>query len=320
MLKRQYLEQLRHVMAQAHGEFETFHFDGKSCELADVLDELRSFSLMQQYKIVQVDDAEQFVSEHRDALDRYADGPVDHATLVLRSQRWNRGNLDKKIQKTGAIIKCDSMNPSQARAWIVDRCRHEHQRPMNARAADILVQRLGTNLSRLDAELSKLVLLVGSDEKIDETVIRKIIGRGSEEEAWAIQEALLRALTATPGRGQDAVAARGRQIIEKVHELVELAGQPNLLVVYFVADLMRKLHLGLMMKEQGVPRSVMARQLRLFGPRQTLFEKLLDRLDPARSARLFDAVILADRRAKSGLGAPMRNLERFCVELAGAVR
>src|SRR5688572_30933301 len=65
---------LRRAIEEHAGEVETVHFDGQRAPLADVLDELRSFGLMQQHKLVAVSDADDFVKNHRDALGRYADG------------------------------------------------------------------------------------------------------------------------------------------------------------------------------------------------------------------------------------------------------
>src|SRR5689334_6421379 len=94
MQKRQALADLRAALAGKDGEVETVNFDGKSAALADVFDELRSMSLMQNPKIVLVDDADVFVTAHREPLERYAANPSDTATLVLRSTKWNKGNLD----------------------------------------------------------------------------------------------------------------------------------------------------------------------------------------------------------------------------------
>src|SRR5690606_8797359 len=87
MLKRQTLEQLRAALIAKHNDVEPLVFDGQSSPLADVLDELRSYGLMQQHKIVIVDDADVFVSAHREALERYAQNPVDNGVLVFRGSK-----------------------------------------------------------------------------------------------------------------------------------------------------------------------------------------------------------------------------------------
>ncbi|MFP4223371.1 MAG: DNA polymerase III subunit delta [Phycisphaeraceae bacterium] len=305
MLKRQHLQELRQSLEKEHGEVETFTFDGKSAELAEVLDELRSYSLMQTYKLVLVDEADQFVKTHRQALERYAESPVDHATLVFRSATWNKGKLDKLIARHGGIVKCTPPAPGQAKTWLTKRSQSQYQRQLQPAAADALIDRLGPDLMKLDSELSKLSLMVEPDQPIGPDLVREVVGKSSEEQAWAVQEAVLAGL------------ARGSAgpVISKLHELVELADQPDVLVAYFVADLVRKFNVALMMKQAGVPEGVIARQLKLWGDRQQMFFAALRKMNPERAAAMFRDIVHADRKAKSGLGEPMRNLEGFCVRM-----
>ena len=315
VLIREHIEQLTAALEKAHGQTESYAFDGRSCGVADVLDELRSFSLLQCYKIVIVDDAEQFVTAHRAALERYAQAPVDHATLVLRSTKWRHGKLDKLIEKVGALIACDAPSAAACEAWLRKRSKFAHQCTLDPKAAAHLVSRIGPDLGRLDGELSKLVLLAEPGKPIGEQLIDTIVGRDSDEQAYAVQEALLGSLV-EPG-GSDR-RQRGRLAIEKIHELVDLSRQAEVLISYFVADLVRKLYLGLQLKRQGMAEAAIARQLGLFGPRRTPFFRALRVLDDRAVGDLFDAIVDADARSKSGLGNPLRNVERFCVRLADA--
>ncbi|MEZ6189670.1 MAG: hypothetical protein R3C45_00080 [Phycisphaerales bacterium] len=125
-LKARYLQDLRKALDEAHGETETFTFNGETASLSDILDELRSYALMQHHKIVLLDSADVFLKKNEDyrrALERYAEKPVDHGTLVLRSDTWNKGNLDKLIAKVGAVIKCEPLKPAEAKAWLIKRWR-----------------------------------------------------------------------------------------------------------------------------------------------------------------------------------------------------
>ena len=105
MLKRLRLDQLREALEAVHGDIDPIKLDGRQVQLADVFDEVRGYSLMQSYKLVVVQQAEDFVKAHRAALERYAEDPVDHATLVLVADTWHKGNLDKKIAKVGAVVR-----------------------------------------------------------------------------------------------------------------------------------------------------------------------------------------------------------------------
>jgi len=313
MRKRLCFEALQAALEAEHGRVQVVPFDAQAATLAQVLDELRSYSLLEPYKLVVVDEADQFIATHRAAMERYVANPVDHATLVLRSGRWNRGKIDQQIKKVGSIHKFDPLPDVQAKAWLVQRAKDHHQRKLDPRAAAMLVERVGSDLMRLDNELGKLAVMVAQDEPISATQIEQAVGRGSDEQAWVVQEAVL-ASFATNSSG-----VAGGVAIEKIHELVDRAGQADVLVTYFVADLIRKLYHGLMMKRQGGSEQQIADRLKLWGARRGLFMGVLGRLDERSAGHGFDQVIRCDVRAKSGLGQAVRNLECFCAAFADEV-
>ncbi|MCX5660852.1 MAG: DNA polymerase III subunit delta [Planctomycetota bacterium] len=314
MLKREALETLRTELEAGGepGEAEIFSFDGKSAALADVLDELRSYSLMQKPKIVIVDDADVFVTAHRDALERYAQAPVDTASLVLRSVKWNKGNLDKQIEKVGRIVKCEAAKPADAATWLTERATRVHRAKVEPGAIKAMIERLGVNLGLLDSELAKLAVVAGEGKPVTAALVEEVVGRSGDEEAWRVQGAIMEILTGS--------AADRRHVVEEVRHLIDNAGQPDVLVAYFVADLVRKLNLALMMKREGVPDAQIARDLKFFGPGQFLLGKMLGRITPRRAAELFDKAVDSDVRSKTGRGEAMLNLECFCTLLQDAVR
>lgn len=301
MIKRQLLDELRTAMQQKHGDVETLIFDGKTATLADVLDELRSYGLMQQYKIVIVDDADIFVTQHRQAMERYAESPVDNGTLVFRASKWNKGGLDKAINKVGFIHKCDPLKPAEATSWVNNQAKEKYERKLEPQAASFLVERLGTDLMRLDAELSKLTLMIDPKAAIGRDLIEQVVGKSNEEKAWVVQEAVLKSLA----------SGRGGPAMEKIHELVDDGGQPDVLVSYFIADLIRKLYMAKAMLKQGQSEGEIGRAMRLFGPQQAVFMTVLRKMDETRLAMWLDRIVELDVRSKSGRGDTLRNLELF---------
>lgn len=324
MLKREAFDRLHHALNEQFGDIDPVILDSKTATLADVLDELRTRSLLQPHNLVIVDQAEQFVSAHRQALERYAQSPVDHATLVLRCDRWSRGKLDKLIGQMGALVKCQPPDRRQAAEWLIRRASKIHHCRLAPAAADQMVLRLGTQLMRLDSELAKLVLMVDQKQVIGVDDLNDLIGRSNDEKAWVVQQALLEALeggSLPPGTRRDGRDSNtARFAIQKIRELVELSGQPDVLVCFFVADLMRKLNMALVMRQQGAPDAQIGRHFRLWGTQLRAFMGLLQRLDPVSAGRLFDRIVELDRRAKSGFGTPLHNIECFCAVVADELR
>lgn len=318
MRKREFFVALVEALRKEKGELDIVTVDGKSTSLADVLDEVRSFSLMHSHKLVVVDNGDVFVSAHRDSLERYAAAPVDNGTLLLRSDKWYPGKFDKLVDKVGAVVKCQPMDVRELGPWIVDRAARFHGVKLESRAVEVLASRIGSDLMLIDSELGKLAVMAGAPPlkpgveqtpgpdapTIQAKLVEEVVGRTNDDEAWAVKEAILSALaSASPD-------APGRALTV-VREMIDVSGQPDILVQYFVADLMRELYLAGWMKRQGVPESEIARECKLWGPRQATFFAVLRKLTPRSAALLFDRIVEGDMRSKTGRGDATRNLEGF---------
>lgn len=306
LLKAIYLKQLKDALTKEHGEIDTYNFDGQTAELAPVLDEVRSYSLMGGFKLVIVDNAEQFVKTYRQQLERYADNPVDHAALVLKSIKWNRGNLDKKIAKVGAVVKCEPLKPLDAQKWLTKRATR-YNTALSPDVAKFLVERIGTDLGTLDSELGKLAVMAGKNP-ITQQLIEQAVGKSSEQQAWAAQDAILKSMQ----------QGNSGQAISTIHELIDLSGQPDVMVMYAATDLMRKLAVGTLMKKAGSSEWDITKQLKIWGDSKPLFINLLRRIDFNSASELFSEVLDLDAKAKSGFGDLTQNLEKFCILLSKA--
>ena len=312
MVMQEHMDTLKAAITKAHGDYEVFRIDGKSATLSDVFDELRGYSLMSVYKLVVVDEAEPFVKAHRAALERYAESVVDHATLVLRTPAWHKGNLDKLIAKVGQVIKCEPPKPPEAARWLVERAKTHHASELKQNAASALVERVGPHLMLLEAELGKLAVMApaGADGSsanvIDLTLVEQAVGQSSDAKAWVMQEPLL------AGMGRHSAA----QPLTMVRELIDLAGHDPVPVTWAVIDLCRKLSVAWAMKASGESEQAIGKAMRLWGAQIRPFMDVVRKLDAATATRLLQTSLEADRRTKSGLGQARRNLEALCVTLA----
>ena len=90
--------------------------------------------------------------------------------------------------------------------------------------------------------------------------------------------------------------------------------------MYFVADLIRKLHHAAMMRRNRTSDAVISKEMKLWGPRRDMFFGVLRQLSPTSTGRMLKQIITLDRRSKSGFGTAMRNLECFCAVLADEMR
>jgi DNA polymerase-3 subunit delta len=312
-LRREHTRRLVEALEAEHGSIGQFAFDGAAVEPAVVLDELRSYGLLQEHKLVILDNADEFlvapdnvpkgVRTARQLMEQYAEAPVDSATLLLRANTWRPGKLDKAIEKGGgAIIKCDAPSAREAVGFCTGRCSKRYDCTIEPAAAQLLVDRTGCELARLDQELGRLAAFVGSGGTITTETIRDQVGLSREEKAWVVQEALL------SGSAAEAVG--------KVRELLQISRQPEQLVLWAITDLLRKLHAASRLMAQGLDGGSIAKRLRLFGGGQRALLAAAGNVEARRWAQLLQVSIETDRRSKRGYGSTPRSIEALAVQIA----
>lgn len=344
-LQDQYLRTLREALAEARGAdgFDTVRFDGQQGQriLADVMDECRSLGLMQQHKIVLIDNADLLVKADddeaggggapapraggkkpprttssltpRQVLEAYTESPSPSATLVLRASTWRPGNLDKAIAAmpagAGVVIKCEPPSFDDAVNWTVKRCKARHSSSIDAAAARVLVETTGIDLGRIDTELEKLALAAGGDgSPITLDLVEAMVGKTRQEEFFAIQGSLMEG---DPAR-----------VLTHLRELIEVSRQDPVPIAWAFLESARKIHLASRAAAEGRDVSRLQYQLKVFGPGANQMLAALARLSrqvpPTRAAELFRRAVQMDAANKSGLGEPVRNLEVMAMRFAGS--
>jgi len=314
---RRYTDLLR----EAYGDVARFDFDGETAEIADVLDELRSFALFQPHKLVVVDAADKFLVEPnadadgptpkkrgsscRRILEAYAEKPVEQASLLLRAESWRAGKLDKLVSKVGAVRKYAPLKEADAAKWCVDACPGRHGTKIDRAAARLLVERVGTSLARLDTELAKLSAFSGSGSiGVDE--VRELVGRSREEQAWALQSAIM--------------SGSAAEACTKLRELMEISRIDETLVTWAITDMLRRIHTASQLIRQGVGEQSFRQSLRLSWPPGDRMLEVARRAEPRRIAQLMGEAISTVHRTRSSFGDRARNLEVLTVRVTDTIK
>lgn len=291
-LRTRYAERAIEVLKEAGHDAETFRFDG-STAIAEVLDECRSFGLMQSHKVVIVDGADQLVAgANRPLMERYAASPVESATLILRCDSWNKGKkLDDAIRAVGGFLACDAPSDADAARWCARRAKEIHGVELSRDAAFTLIARVGPELARLATELEKLATAAG-EGGITPDLVRELVGATREEDVWPVQEVLLR------GRPEEAVAY--------IRSLLGASGASAVPVRFAFADLAKKIHSA-------------AHGGSSWGPGAQAVSAAGRRIGGGRAAELLSAAIEADVKGKTGGGDEVVGLETLAVRFAQAL-
>lgn len=328
------------LLEKQFGGLEQFNFDGETVQPAALLDELRSYGLMQKHKLVILDHAESFLAgggkgateddddddddaaeataesggaaaisgPRRPLMERYAESPVPDATLLMRASTWRTGKLDKLIAKAGgAIYQCELLDDEKAADWCVKRCAKRHDATLAPAAAALLVRRLGPELQHLDTELTRLATMANATPggAITPELVAQAIGLSREERAWEIQSAIV---TGSPST-----------MLSKLRELIDISRQDIVPLNWAISDLLRKLHTAAQMLRRGLSSGAVRGQLKLWGDTTEPILAIAGRTDPSALAQLLQAALETDVRSKSGVGDPQRSLEALMVQIADTI-
>jgi len=304
-LRTEYTDYLRKLLKAAHGDCEFVKFEGEQANPAEVLDECRSFGLMATHKLIVVDEADSFVNTNtRPMLERYCQSPSQQATLVLRANTWRTGNLDKLIEKIGAVIKCDEVDADMAAKWAVRRAEKTHRAKIDLRTAYLLIERSGCDLGRLDSDLGKLAAAAGEGGAITPQLINELVGLTREEDAWGLQSLVL--------AGDPATLLKELRVV-----MGNSKSDMSVVVCYALTDLARKLAWaaeGLGQRKSPVQ---ISKELGLWNDAQGAIIDAARRIGPAKARRLFDRAIGVDAGIKSGLDAEIA-IETLALEMVTA--
>lgn len=269
---------------------------GDKAELADVLDELRSFSMFGSGKMVIVRDADDFLSKYRESLEKYVAAPADSATLVLRlSSLPANQKIHKLIAKTGEVIKCEPPSPAQLPPWIVAHAKSAYKATIAPDAARLLAELIGDDLGRLDTELAKLSLQVDAGKPIGTDQIRGSVAFQREQE--------LRDLTAALAVGRTAEAVRRwRQLLQSDPSTEFRAVTWLAMWLEDVRDFLSSPNTfkNAWKYKEDLPK----------------FKQTAQAIGRHNAARLVDLLLEVDKQSKSGIGDAAANVERFLLTIA----
>ncbi len=166
-------------------------YDGPSANLAEVLDEARTFSLLGGRNVVIVEDADKFITQNRAALERYCENPADSGTLILLCKSMPKNTkLYKIVAKSGQVIVREPMNARTIVGWAADRAKQTYGKRLGHAAANRLREHIGDSAGSIDAELSKLSSYVGERGEITTDDIAVLTGQLREEKSFAVLDAI----------------------------------------------------------------------------------------------------------------------------------
>lgn len=300
------MEKLAQILKEFPEDVQRIDTDGESAELAEVLDELRSFAMFGSGKFVVVRNADAFVSRFREQLEKYVEHPSSSGTLVLRLDSLPKNHrLYKYIVKFGQVEACEPPNQRDLTRWIVSHAKSVHQVIVTPDAAKILADLIGVDMGRLDSELGKLALQADKG-RIDVADVRQGVAFQREQEMWDMTNEI--------------ASGRTDEAIRRWRQLVTMDSSAEFRAVTWLGMWLEKVAQALPMIRKGVASAMIAKDLRIW-PFELVepFLRTAKKLGDAGVARALDLLVEVDYHSKTGVGDAAKNVERFLLTVGDMV-
>jgi len=190
-LRSEALEGILRALASHMDTLGPTRVDGENASLADLLDEVRTPSLLGGRRVVIVDDADECIRAFREKLENYCAAPASGGCLIFLCDSMPRNTkLRKIISGGGQVIECEPLKGRAVVSWIVRRAKEVHGKRLIDSAAQVLKEHVGDSLSGIDTELAKLAAYVGDRAEITPQDIDAATGEHREEKVFAVLDAV----------------------------------------------------------------------------------------------------------------------------------
>ncbi len=202
---------------------ERIYASDKSATGASIVESARLLPMMSDRRVVVVLRAEKLLKPKRrgkpeeqspedeaeapsgtDALEAYLKAPEQQTTLVFVAADVDRTRrVVKALQKTATVVECWGLKPGkdahvdlrQAARQAEQLVRHavaEAGQQIDARAAQLLAERAGTDIAQLRGDVSRLLLFAAGRLKITLDDVREVVSAESSQDDWAVTNAIER--------------------------------------------------------------------------------------------------------------------------------
>lgn len=282
-------------------------FDGRSVEFKTVRDEVLMVSMFSDLKIVLVEEADEFVTEHRPLLENYVDQPAKKSLLALELKTWRSNTrLAKKVEQSGLAIDCSELTGGSLQSWLVRQAADQYGKQLSRDAAQLLVELAGSGMGQLDQEIAKLTSYAGDRERITPEDVRALVGGWKAETTWAMIDAI------RDGRPGEALQCLNKLLY---------AGEAGPKILGGMNYVFRKFATAIEDSRGGTPLRQALQQAGVFPRDVDKAEQYLRRIQRPRAERILEILAQTDYALKGGSRLPPALLlEQLVLQLSGAVK
>ena len=183
-----YIEE--HVLTDIEKEFNQTVIYGRETDVLSIISNAKRYPMMANYQVVIVKEA-QDIKNIEDLLP-YIENPLDSTLLVINykyKKLDKRKSFFKQIGKKGVLFESKKLYDNKIAGWINNYVK-EKGYEITPKACAMLTEFLGSNLSKVVNEISKLIINVPEKSIINDELVERNIGISKDFNIFELQNAI----------------------------------------------------------------------------------------------------------------------------------
>lgn len=178
-----------HILTEAEAGFNLTVFYGKDADWAAVINACRRYPMFAERQVVLLKEAQQM--RDIDKLEAYIDKPLVSTVFVVAYKEKKvdgRSKLAKLLKEKAELFTTKKLYDNQLPEWTAELIRQKGY-GITQKALLLLVDHIGNDLNRINNEIEKLLVNLGTRKEITEVDIERYVGISKEYNVFELQDA-----------------------------------------------------------------------------------------------------------------------------------
>ncbi len=184
-----YIEQ--NVLSEEEKGFNQTVLYGRDVSMEDIVSSAKRYPMMAERQVIIIKEA-QDLTKSIDKLESYAENPMPSTVLVFCYKYKTldkRKKVTKQLEKNGLVYESKKLYENQVGEWI-KRVLQGKGYAIEPKASAMLVEFLGTDLSKINNELEKLQIILPKGSSISAKHIEENIGFSKDYNVFELRKAI----------------------------------------------------------------------------------------------------------------------------------
>ena len=181
-----------HILSESEAGFNLTIFYGKDADWSAVVNSCMRYPMFAERQVVLLKEAQQM--RDIENLEGYINNPLTSTIFVVSYKDKKvdgRSKLARLLKQKGELLTTKKIYDNQLPEWA-DQMVKQHGLSISQKALFLLVDHVGNDLSRIQNEIEKLAVNLGSRKNITEDDIENYIGISKEFNVFELKDAIAR--------------------------------------------------------------------------------------------------------------------------------